>query len=120
SIATRVSITTVFLSALLVLHPAAYGQETATAQSPEKQKMAAATPAPSDAASPAPAPVPTPDFWEQQEITGDWGGARSRMKEKGVDTEITLSQFAQGVAAGGTKRGAVYIGSFQTAFKFDL
>ena len=120
SIATRVSITTVFLSALLVLHPAAYGQETATPQSPEKQKMAAAAPAPADAASPAPAPVPTPDFWEQEEMTGDWGGARSRMKEKGVTTEITLSQFAQGVAAGGITRGGVYNGSFQTDFKFDF
>jgi porin len=122
SIATRAAITTtVFLSALLVLHSATYGQEPTPAQSsPEKQKMAAATPATPDAASPAPAPVPAPDFWEQEEMTGDWGGARSRMKEKGVTTEITLSQFAQGVAAGGITRGGVYNGSFQTDFKFDF
>lgn len=42
------------------------------------------------------------------------------MKEKGVTTEITLSQFAQGVAAGGITRSGAYNGSFQTDFKFDF
>ena len=37
-----------------------------------------------------------PDFWRQEEFIGDWGGARTRLKEKkGVEFEIKLTRAAK-------------------------
>ncbi len=75
----------------------------------------------------APAQAPVPGFWEQEEMTGDWGGTRTKWKEKGVELEFALTQFYQGVASGGTRddvgnlrHESEYNGKFQTMFKFDL
>jgi len=68
----------------------------------------------------SPAPSPEPDFWHREQMTGDWGGTRSRWKEKGVELEFKLSQFGQGIASGGTGRHSVYNAKFQSTFKFDL
>jgi porin len=76
-----------------------------------------------DASKPAAAPTPPPpetDFWTQGELTGDWGGTRSHWKDKGVEIEIKLNQFYQGVASGGVETGSEYNGKFDTAFKFDF
>ena len=70
-------------------------------------------------AKPAPAP-PAPDFWHQEELTGDWGGARSRWKEKGFEMKYKLTQFFQGVAEGGIETGSEYNGKFETEFKLDF
>ncbi|HKV35911.1 MAG TPA: carbohydrate porin [Pyrinomonadaceae bacterium] len=65
-------------------------------------------------------PAPEPDFWTQQELTGDWGGTRSRWKEKGIELEFKLSNFFQGVASGGLEEGSEYNGKFEFTMKFDL
>ncbi|HXQ71191.1 MAG TPA: carbohydrate porin [Pyrinomonadaceae bacterium] len=65
-------------------------------------------------------PAPEPDFWTQQELTGDWGGTRSRWKEKGIELEFKLSNFFQGVASGGLEEGSEYTGKFEYTMKFDL
>ena len=65
-------------------------------------------------------PEPDPDFWTQQELTGDWGGTRSRWKEKGIDLEFKLSNFFQGVASGGLREESEYNGKFEYTMKFDL
>src|SRR5687768_13391979 len=44
--------------------------------------------------TPAAAPTPAPDFATQEELTGEWGGARSRWEEKGVELEFKFYQFA--------------------------
>lgn len=90
---------TVFSTLLLVLNSVAYGQD---------QKPALA------------APKPEADFLAREELTGNWGGARSRWKEKGVELEFKFYQFAQGVASGGVDTGAVGNSKVQTAFKFDF
>ncbi len=72
------------------------------------------------AAAPAPAPTPETEFWKRAELTGDWGGDRLRLKEEGFEMEFSLTQFYQGVAAGGIRRGSEYNGVFKTNFKFDL
>ncbi len=106
--------TTVWL-ALLVQHSATYGQEpqpspSAPSQSTPKNQTSNQT------ASPA----PIPDVWNQETATGDWDGTRSRWKEKGVELDFSLTQFFQGVAAGGIRTGSVGNSVVQTDFKFDL
>jgi porin len=68
----------------------------------------------------APAPAPEPDFWHRETMTGDWGGTRSRWKEKGIDLEFKLINFYQGIASGGTNDNSEYTGKFETTWKFDL
>src|SRR6266850_6087132 len=125
-IAARVFIkTTITLTALLLMHSVSNGQEltspttSASSQSPgdkdHNDPQAAA--APPQAAKPQPAEQ---DFWTREEMTGDWGETRSRWKDKGFEIDLRLTQFFQGVAAGGIETGSEYNGKFQTAFKFDL
>jgi porin len=65
-------------------------------------------------------PTPDHDFWTQQELTGDWGGTRSRWKEKGIELEFRLTNFFQGVASGGLEADSEYNGKFEYTMKFDL
>ena len=60
------------------------------------------------------------DVWHREAATGDWGGTRSRWKEKGVEFEISLTSFVQGIASGGIERSSVYNGAFHTELKLDL
>src|SRR5215475_12401175 len=60
------------------------------------------------ASSPAPTPagiLPIPDysgdFWHNAYLTGDWGGARTDLANKGVQFEVQWHNFVQGVASGG-------------------
>lgn len=123
------AVATILLTALLVARPVSYGQEPApsptstpsaspSASTPDKVNKEAQT---TQNAPPAkPAPTPEPDFWHWEEMTDDWGGDRKWLKERGVELEFRLTQFYQGVASGGIRRGSEYNGKFQTVFKFDL
>src|SRR5258705_2930485 len=54
------------------------------------------------------APSATPysgDIWNRSTLTGDWGGLRNQLAEKGVTLDMGLTQAAQGVVHGG-KSGA--------------
>lgn len=75
------------------------------------------TAAQAGAAQPAP---PPPDFLHQEELTGEWGGARTTWKNKGVELASSLTQFYQGVAAGGVETGSEYNGTAQAKLTFDL
>lgn len=68
----------------------------------------------------APAATPEPDFWQQEELTGDWGGDRVRAKEKGYEFDFKLVNFYQGVVDGGLRTTSQYNGKFISEFKFDL
>ncbi|HET8781727.1 MAG TPA: carbohydrate porin [Pyrinomonadaceae bacterium] len=57
---------------------------------------------------------------KQETMTGDWGGTRSRWKEKGIELEFKLSNFVQGVASGGVDNDTEYNGKFEMEWKFDL
>jgi hypothetical protein len=98
---------TILLAALSVPPSVTYGQD------PQP-------PAPATKTAAAAAPAPQAGFWNQDSMTGDWGGTRSRWKDKGIELDFMLTQFAQGVAAGGLHQGSVYNGKIQTVFKFDL
>src|SRR5215467_3184936 len=66
-----------------------------------------------------PAATPEPDFWHRETITGDWGGDRTRLKEKGVELIFQLSNFYQGTADGGVREVSVYNGKFLAGAKID-
>jgi porin len=103
---------------LLVSDLRVHGQDPTLAPSPQSAQADAKTD--EDTVAAKPEPTPEPDLWHREELTGDWYGARKRWKEKGVDLEFKLTQFYQGIAAGGLRSGSEYNGKFQTAFEFDL
>lgn len=68
---------------------------------------------------PAVPAAPEPSFWDQEVLTGDWGGARSSLLEKGY--EFTFEYTAEGFSnvSGGTKAGSVYNGLGYGALDVD-
>ena len=67
--------------------------------------------------SPVPAvePAPAPkselvQFLERDYLLGDWGGARTKLKEHGVDFEFVYFGAVPSNVGGGVKRGSVYQG----------
>lgn len=88
---------------------------TALCQTPPQQAPAQPPPAP----APPPPPAPT-GFLEQETLTGDWGGARTRWKDKGVTVDSSLTQFFQGVSSGGNETGSEYNGTAQAKLEFDF
>ncbi len=112
-----------FLFAILLLlttssfkNAISYGQTTTPSPAAASLPVAEASPS----TSPKPSPNPEPNFWTQETMTGDWGGTRSRWKEKGVELEFKSINFYQGIASGGTNDNSAYNGKFETTWKFDL
>lgn len=68
----------------------------------------------------SPSPESHSDFFTRETMTGDWGGTRSRWKEKGIELEFKLSNFVQGIASGGLSNDTEYTGKFEMEWKFDL
>lgn len=68
---------------------------------------------------PAVPAAPEPSIWDQEVLTGDWGGARSSLLEKGY--EFTFEYTAEGFSnvSGGTKTGSVYNGLGYGALDVD-
>jgi porin len=57
---------------------------------------------------------------DREELTGDWGGARSEWEEKGLAIELSLTQFYQAVVDGGVETGSEYNGTAKVGIKLDL
>ena len=53
-------------------------------------------------------------------LTGDWGGERTKLAEKGITIDIDSVQSYQGVLDGGTNQSWKYGGSMFYRFKFDF
>jgi porin len=125
-------VATIFLTALFVFESEVYSQTptpppTPAAREPVADKAKSEGENAPKVAPHSPAQAPIPGYWGQEEATGDWGGTRTRWKEKGVELEFSLTNFYQGVASGGARdnegkliHDSEYTGKFQTAFKFDL
>lgn len=60
------------------------------------------------------------NFWSQSHLTGDWGGIRNDLANKGVQTEIRWNQTVQSVVEGGRDTGTEYGGSFLYDLNLDL
>src|SRR5664279_2884668 len=61
-----------------------------------------------------------PSIWEQETLTGDWGGARTALKNKGI--ELTLNYIGEvfAVMSGGLQRQASYEGRLEFSLDADL
>ncbi|HVJ79738.1 MAG TPA: carbohydrate porin [Planctomycetia bacterium] len=58
--------------------------------------------------APAEAAAPNPDagdLSERARLTGDWGGARLGLMERGLNVDVFATHFYQGVVAGGKEQG---------------
>jgi porin len=61
--------------------------------------------------SPLPAASsPSPGLMEREKLTGDWGGARTWLKEHGITIDPRLTQFYLGMPAGDGAHGFEYGG----------
>jgi porin len=67
-----------------------------------------------EGAEPAlPQPLPPPwsgDFWTRSQLTGDWAGSRDELAENGLTFFGDITQYYQGVTAGGLARQFEYGG----------
>jgi len=59
-------------------------------------------------------------IWEQDTLTGDWGGARTALKDKGIDITLVSIDEVLGVLSGGISRQASYEGRFEFSVDADL
>jgi porin len=59
------------------------------------------------------------DFWHRPKLTGDWCGLRSDLSKHGIDFDLRLSQYYQGVASGGVDRDSEYGGTMDYRVNID-
>lgn len=59
-------------------------------------------------------------LWERDTLTGDWGGLRSALEDRGISFETTETLDIQGNAAGGLRRGGTLMGKGEAKLTFDL
>lgn len=55
-----------------------------------------------------------------QTLTGDWGGTRSNLYNKGINLEFTHKSDILAVTSGGIKRGAAWMGHTEARINLDL
>ncbi len=64
---------------------------------------------------------PPASIWEQDTLTGDWGGARTKLKDTtGIDINLAYIGESLAVLSGGINRRASYEGRFQLDVDTDL
>ncbi len=60
------------------------------------------------------------DLWTREALTGDWGGARSKLLEHGVKFEALYTGDASSNVSGGVRRDEGYSGLLQLGLTLDL
>lgn len=75
---------------------------------------------PAAAAQAADNATPPKSIWEQETLTGDWGGARTALKDKGIDLSLVYIGEALAVLSGGLERRGSYEGRFDFSADADL
>lgn len=58
--------------------------------------------------------------WNATTLTGDWGGTRSNLYNKGVDLEFTHKSDFMSNISGGIKRGTVWMSHTEARIKLDM
>src|ERR1700693_3495571 len=58
--------------------------------------------------------------WKSQTLSGDWGGTRSSLYNKGVSLEFTHKSDIMADISGGIKRGTAWMGHTEARIKMDL
>jgi porin len=68
--------------------------------------------------------LPVPDYggdlWNRSRLTGDWGGTRTDLANKGVQFDVDWTQYVQGIADGGLDRTTRYGGHVDYLVNLDL
>ncbi|MEO7317503.1 MAG: carbohydrate porin [Chthoniobacteraceae bacterium] len=59
-------------------------------------------------------------MWERENATGEWGGLRTMLADRGVILNFTYAANGFGVVSGGIKRGALYNGILDFGTDIDL
>jgi len=60
------------------------------------------------------------DLWTRDTITGDWGGVRTDLANRGIEVKLRFSQFGQGVATGGVNTRSEYGGLVDYLLNVDV
>jgi porin len=87
--------------------------------SPGQEKQPDKSTATSQDATIYPVPNYSGDLSSRSYLTGDWGGLRSKLADRGVQFDSNVTQIYQGVASGGTNRTGRYSGSLDMVLKLD-
>ncbi len=66
------------------------------------------------------ASAPSPEAQEPDRLTGDWGGSRTRLEERGISLAPRLTQYYQGLNSGEGDHGYEYGGKADLLLNADL
>jgi porin len=69
--------------------------------------------------APPPAEPYSGDFWSRSTLTGDWGGLRNELAQKGITFDVNITQIGQGVVNGGKSGVWQYGGRGDIVFNAD-
>src|SRR6266436_1039155 len=69
--------------------------------------------------APPPAEPYSGDFWSRSTLTGDWGGLRNELAQKGITFDVNITQIGQGVVNGGKSGAWQYGGRGDIVFNAD-
>lgn len=89
----------------------------------EPQTASQATPTAEQQSEPKgilPVPDYSGDFWQRSYLTGDWGGTRSDLADRGVQFNVTFTQYVQSIVDGGRSEDTAYGGRLQYTADLDL
>src|SRR5262245_1652582 len=68
--------------------------------------------------------LPVPDYsgdlWHRSRLTGDWGGSRTDLANKGIQIDVDWTQYVQGVVDGGLDQETRYGGHADYLVHLDL
>jgi porin len=67
----------------------------------------------------APTPNYSGDLWSRPALTGDWGGLRNQMAEKGVTFDVNFHSFFQGIVDGGRDKTWRWSGANEMVLNLD-
>ncbi|MEJ2376334.1 MAG: carbohydrate porin [Pseudolabrys sp.] len=59
-------------------------------------------------------------LWEQETLTGDWGGARTALSDRGIDLGLTYTNEVLSVLSGGLQERSVYAGLMEFTADVNL
>ena len=105
----------IFCVACLLLAGPVFGEESVKAKTgPSESKLA-------EDKIPRMIPVVdySGDFWTRPALTGDWGGVRQDLMNKGIQFNLSLTQVIQGNAVGGSTNDWYYMGNLRYEIKVD-
>ncbi len=67
----------------------------------------------------APEASAKPDFWSRTQLTGDWGGARSWLKDRGLSLDLDYTSFYQSQFSGAGRHDSDHSGRVDLVFNVD-